>query len=215
MGREWIEMPFERDSICKLYTCGLQFKMVIFLGSSCSYNKAAENLLEITAYGFSGREILNCHDLSHQSSRKCAYVVFYQAPWIIHAGSWYNRSSSWKQMLVAIKLQGIHVRPSSIHIVSLLCMMSVCPTNWKVPTTWRLDSRKYMIISVKNLARMELVRWECDKSAYFEWIRGSIPRALGSWGSWSLLREMGYVTYGGSCRYCATENLFKFGLLKR
>lgn len=58
MGREWIEMPFERDSICKLYTCGLQFKMVIFLGSSCSYNKAAENLLEITAYGFSGREIL-------------------------------------------------------------------------------------------------------------------------------------------------------------
>lgn len=83
--------------------------------------------------------------------------------------------------------------------------MNVCPTKCMVPTVGRHDPLKYMIISVKNLARKELIRLECDKSAYLVWIRGSVPRALCSWGSWSLLRGMGYVTYGGSCKYCAKK----------
>ena len=31
MGREWFEMALERNSMCRLCTCELQFEMVIFL----------------------------------------------------------------------------------------------------------------------------------------------------------------------------------------
>ncbi|KAG0623159.1 hypothetical protein M758_3G152500 [Ceratodon purpureus] len=137
MGREWIQTSFGKDSTCRLCTCELQFKMSIFLASSCGYNKAAEiflRQLHMDVLGDKHSPGLPWLEPS-EFAEVCIYRILLSSQ-DYTCGSMIQRGRSWKHLLVVIKLQRIH-GDRGLGIVDTHCKFTVLVHKVQGINSWK------------------------------------------------------------------------------